>query len=48
MEPLTKDTNTNKIKERHAELVEASRSHRWTNPNDASEMLRQAQHDVLF
>ena len=35
-------------KERHAELAEASWPLHWTNPNDASEMLRQAQHDVLI
>jgi radical SAM superfamily enzyme YgiQ (UPF0313 family) len=43
-------------KERHAELAEASRSQQYSQSiaenghrsNDASEMLRQAQHDVLF
>jgi hypothetical protein len=36
------------LKERHAELVEASLLRNWFNRcNEAVEMLRQAQHDVL-
>jgi len=45
---ICKRVGKQKPKERHAELVEASLPRRLPMLNEAAEMLRQAQHDVLY